>query len=110
MKDLYYPFGTCTAFVAPYHPATNGAVKKANGTLVSILQKMTSSDPLHWPCYLDLALLSYCISYQHVISFSPLKALYGREPSIPLIVLPIFNSLGPGSAEAGMRLIVNELF
>ena len=110
VTELSTLFGTCPTFAAPYHPATNGAVKRANSTLVLILRKMASSDPLHWPRFLDAALLAYRISYHRVIGLSPFKALYGREPSIPSSILPIVDSLGPGSAEAGMRLIANELF
>ena len=56
-------FGKYQTFSAPYHPATNGAVERANSTLVSILHKMATSDLLHWPHYLDGALLAYYISY-----------------------------------------------
>lgn len=71
---------------------------------------MAAADPLHWPRYLDAALLVYRISYHRVSGLSPFKALYGRDPVIPSSVLPLVNSLGPGSAEADMRLIANELF
>lgn len=59
---------------------------------------------------MDAALLAYRISYYRVIRLSPFKALYGQDPVIPSSVLPLVDSLGPGSAEAGMRLIANELF
>lgn len=103
-------FSTCPTFVAPYHPATNGAVERAISTLVSILGKMASSNPLHWPHFLEAALLAYQINYHWVIGLSSFKALYGRELSIPSSILPIINSLGLGSAEAGMLLIANKLF
>lgn len=110
VTELSNLFGTYQTFAAPYHPATNGAVERANGTLVSILRRMASSDPLHWPMYLDGALLAYRISYHRIIKMSPFKALYGREPVIPSSVLPILSSVSPESPEAGMRLIANELF
>lgn len=36
VTELSNIFGTCPTFAAPYHPATNGAVKRANETLVLI--------------------------------------------------------------------------
>lgn len=100
---------TCTKFAVLYHPATNGAVERANSTLVLILRKIAISNPFHWPRFLDNALLTYLISYHWVIGLSSFKALYCREPTIPYSILSTVNSLGPGSAETGMRLIDNKL-
>lgn len=63
IKLLATSLGTQQFFSAPYNPSTNGTVKRVNGTLVSILQKVTTSDPLHWDQYLPSALLAYHISY-----------------------------------------------
>lgn len=41
---------------------------------------------------------------------APLKALYESEPTIPLSLLIIVDSLGSGFVEAGIQLIANELF
>lgn len=49
VTELSNLFGTCPTFAVPYHPATNGAVKRANRTLVFILGKLAAANPLHWP-------------------------------------------------------------
>lgn len=59
ITELSILFGTFANFAAPYYPATDGAVKRANSTLISILFKMVFSDPLHLPPFLDTALLAY---------------------------------------------------
>lgn len=96
-------------FAAPYHPATNGTEKRANGTIVSILIKMAALDPLHWPQYLDVAILVYQISYNWVIGLSSFKALYVSEPAVIFSAMSLVDSLGPSSSTASMRLINNEL-
>lgn len=70
---------------------------------------MASSNPIHWPTYLDTALLSYFVSHHHIIRMSPFNTLYGRDNVLPLSVLPISSVAGPGSADAGMRLIASKL-
>lgn len=47
MTEFSNLFGTYPTFADPYHPVTNGVVEKANGTLIIILQKMASYDPIH---------------------------------------------------------------
>lgn len=49
VTELTTLFDTCSTFLVLYIPVNNGAVEKANGTLVSILFKMASFNPLHWP-------------------------------------------------------------
>lgn len=71
---------------------------------------MATSDLLHWPRFLNSALPVYHIIYHHIIDMSPFKAIYGRKTNIAFSILPIFDSLVPGSAEAEMQLIANKLF
>lgn len=55
------PFiGTCSNFAGPYYYVTNGAVKRANGTLVLILHRITASNFLHLSHFLNTTLLNYC--------------------------------------------------
>lgn len=102
-------FNTYQKFASPYHPATNEAVKRANGILIAIPQKMASSDPTHWPTYLDTALLAYCVIIHQVINMSHLKALYGQDIVFHSRVLPMASLYGPHSANTGMRLITKKL-
>ena len=85
-------------------------MERADGTLVSILRKMASSDPLHWPCYLDSALLAFCVSTHWIIKMSPFKAIYGIEPLVPSSILPLLENYNPESPEVAMQLIADELF
>lgn len=87
---------------------TNGAVERANGSLVSIFCKIASSDPIHWPSYLNAALLAYQVSHHQIIGMSPFKALYSRNPILPLSFLTLLSAIDPGSADAGMHLIASK--
>lgn len=102
VNELSALFGTCLTLAAPYYLANNGEVERAKSTLVFILQRMASFDPLNWPRYLESGLLAYYIKYNCVIGFSTFNELYERKPTIFLSALPIVDSLGPGSTEAGM--------
>lgn len=85
VTNIYNMFGTCPIFVAPYHPAIYGAEERANGTLVLILRKIKSLEPLHCPQYLYAALLDHQISYYQVIELSTFKALNDREPFVSFL-------------------------
>lgn len=70
---------------------------------------MAFSDPLHYPSYLNAALLVYQVSHHCIIGMSPFKALYDRDTVLPSRVLLIFSMTNHGSSNARMRLIANEL-
>ena len=77
--------GTHQNFSAPYNPSTNGAVERANSSLVTILRKLTHSDASNWDLYLPAALFAYRLSKHRTTGFSPFAMLYGREATTPSI-------------------------
>lgn len=72
---------------APYHPQTNGAVERVNGTLLKILCCL-SNKTTEWDEYLPAALMAYRLTPHSATGHSPFKLLYGREPALPNHLLP----------------------
>lgn len=82
---------------------------KTYNTFISILRKMVSSDHIHRPTYPGAALLAYWGSHHCVIGMSPSKALYGQYLLLSSNILLMASRAGPHSANAGKRLVSNEL-
>ena len=92
ITNLVDLMGSHQDFSAPYNPSTNGAVERANGTLVNILRKISYRDSTHWDRYLPSALLAYQLSYHRITGQSPFAMLYGREAMTPSLVFPNLNN------------------
>ncbi|KAJ9057917.1 hypothetical protein DSO57_1017918 [Entomophthora muscae] len=60
-------------------------IKRANGTLVSILKKLEVDKPSSWDDYLTCAVMA-CRITSHT---SPFKLLYGRQATLPGYLVPI---------------------
>ena len=71
----------------PYHPACNGLVERFNGTLKSMLKKMSEERPSDWDRYIDSLLFAYRETPQDSTGFAPFELLYGREVRGPLMIL-----------------------
>lgn len=71
----------------PYHPACNGLVEKFNGTLKSMLRKMSSERPKDWDRYLPALLFAYREVPQESTKFSPFDLVYARSVRGPMAVL-----------------------
>ncbi len=71
----------------PYHPICNGLVEKLNGTLKSMLRKLTVEKPKDWDRYLTPLLFAYREVPQASTGFSPFELLYGRTVRGPMHIL-----------------------
>ncbi|XP_062615055.1 uncharacterized protein LOC134276789 [Saccostrea cucullata] len=71
----------------PYHPACNGLVEKFNGTLKSMMKKMSSERPKDWDRYLPALLFAYREVPQESTKFSPFDLVYARNVRGPMAVL-----------------------
>lgn len=72
---------------SPYHPQCNGLVERFNGTLKSMLKKLTSEREKDWDRYINAALFAYREAPQESLGFSPFELLYGRSVRGPLTIL-----------------------
>ena len=68
-----------TTHNSPYHPQTDGLVKRFNKTLKSMLRKVLEGEKKSWDKMLPYVLFAYREVPQATIGFSPFELLYGRE-------------------------------
>ena len=66
-------------FTTPYHAMCNGQVERFNGTLKSMVKKMTIEKPRDWDRYIPAVLFAYREVPQESLGFSPFELLYGEH-------------------------------
>ena len=71
----------------PYHPSCNGLVERFNGTLKTMLRRVSEEKPRQWDRYIPALLFAYRDSVQESTGFSPFQLLYGRHVIGPLSIL-----------------------
>lgn len=67
----------------PYTPQTNGMVERFNGTIQSLLLRLTGGDPKKWSTYLPDALYAYRITAGPCKNLSPYEMVFGQRPRLP---------------------------
>ena len=71
----------------PYHAQTNGLVERFNGTLKTMLKKLSTEQPHDWDKFIPALLFAYREAPQESLKFSPFELLYGRHVRGPLQIL-----------------------
>src|SRR5256714_1830050 len=66
----------------PYHPQTNGLVKRFNRTLIEALSRAAAQHLDKWDKYVAPMLFSYRISKHATTRLSPFFLVYGREAKL----------------------------
>ena len=71
----------------PYHPMCNGLTEKFNGTMKSMLKRLSSEQPSQWHRYINPLLFAYSEVPQEPTGVSPFELLYGRAVRGPMTIL-----------------------
>ena len=71
----------------PYHPMCNGLVEKFNGTLKTMLRRLSCEQPRQWHRYINALLFAYREVPQESTGFAPFELLYGRTVRGPMQIL-----------------------
>jgi hypothetical protein len=71
----------------PFHPMANGLVEKMNGSLKSMLRKLSLEQPEKWPSFLPSLLFAYREAPHESLLFSPFELLFGRAVKGPMQIL-----------------------
>jgi len=86
MKEVSRILSFKQLVTTPYHPMCNGLVEKFNGTLKSMIVKMSRERPKDWDRYVT-PLFAYREVPQESLGFSPFELLYGRSVRGPMQIL-----------------------
>ncbi|XP_078581557.1 uncharacterized protein LOC144864980 [Branchiostoma floridae x Branchiostoma japonicum] len=87
LTELYDALKIRGIRTSPYHPQTDGLVERFNGTLKSMLKKVSKEDPRDWDSLLPYLLFAYREVPQESTGFSPFELLYGHPVRGPLKVV-----------------------
>ncbi|CAH1242223.1 GIN1 [Branchiostoma lanceolatum] len=99
LKEMYSWLKIRGIRTSPYHPQTDGLVERFNGTLKSMLKKVSKEDPKDWDKLVPYLLFAYREVPQESTGFSPFELLYGRNVRGPLQVLRESWEESPKSSE-----------
>jgi len=87
MQIFLTDFGINQIRTSPYHPQTNGACERFNGTLKSMLRSLTEKFPDTWDAALPWILFAYREVPVETLGCSPFDLLFGRSVAGPLSLL-----------------------
>lgn len=67
----------------PYHPQTNGALKRSHRTLAEYLRQFVGKDTQEWDVWVPYAFFAYNTSVHASTKYSPYQLLYGFPANLP---------------------------
>ena len=83
----------------PYHPQTNGLVKRSQQTIMHMIGKLGEDKKADWPSHLPEIAHTYNATRSTVTGYSPHYLMFGQWPR--LLVDFVFPTVG--SCKAPMR-------
>jgi len=84
MQIFLHDFGVNHIRTSPYHPQSNGACERFNGTLKSMLRSLLDRFPDSWDTALPWVLFAYREVPVETLGCSPFDLLFGRSVAGPL--------------------------
>ncbi len=87
MKQIYRELKIQPITTSPYSPQSNGKCERFNGTLKSMLKKVSREHPRDWDRYIPSVLFAYREVRNESTGFSPFEMVYGFCPRGPTDVL-----------------------
>ncbi|CAK8672603.1 unnamed protein product [Clavelina lepadiformis] len=98
-KELIDLLGCKKSRTTAYHPSGNGAVERANRTILSIMKNYVQRDPLSWDKSLSSICATYNASRHEETGVSPHFLLTGQELRLPADLMTGQPSSHPSSSE-----------
>ena len=87
MQIFLHEFKIKQIRTSPYHPMSNGACERFNGTMKSMLSAVCNKYPTTWDVALPWVLFAYREVPVATLGCSPFELLFGRSASGPLSLL-----------------------
>ena len=87
ISELCDRLGITKIRTSPYHPQTNGAIKRVHQTLRRMIAKMDSDKRAKWPSHLGPILIAYNATRSLITGYSPYFLMFGRRPRFPVDLL-----------------------
>ena len=72
--------------ITPYHPQSDGLVKRYNRTMLNMLATCTQDHPATWEDHLRGVCMAYNTSMHPTTGYSPFFLMFGREARLPVDV------------------------
>ena len=87
ISELCDLLGVTKIRTSPYHPQTNGAIKRVHQTLRRMIAKMDPDKRAKWPSHLGPILIAYNATRSLIAGYSPYFLMFGRRPRLPVDLL-----------------------
>ena len=88
-KALWHLMGTTLQFSTAFHPQTDGQTEVTNRSLGNILRCLVQENTTTWDELLPRAEFTYNSSIHHATGYSPFQINSGRNPSLPVDLVPL---------------------
>lgn len=88
MKELFTLIGSQQKFSTAYHPQTDGQTERVNRVLEDMIRNYVGGKQDDWDQYLAAAEFAVNNSYQDSIGTTPFRLCTGRDPNLPVTVVP----------------------
>jgi transposase InsO family protein len=88
MKELCTQLGIKQLRTTIYHPQTDGAVERVNGTIIDMITSFANKDPKQWDDHLDYVVAAYNRTPHASTGETPFFLLKGRDALEPTDLRP----------------------
>ena len=87
ISELCDLLGVTKIKMSPYHPQTNGTIKRVHQTLRRMIAKMDANKRAKWPSHLGPILIAYNATRSLITGYSPYFPMFGHRPRLPVDLL-----------------------
>ena len=87
ISELCDLLGVTKIRTSPYHPQTNGTIKRVHQTLRRMIAKMDPDKRAKWPLHLGPILIAYNATRSLITGYSPYFLMFRHQPRLPVDLL-----------------------